>query len=835
MSVVPVMRPWLGDEEGAAAAEAIASGWVAQGPRVAAFEAAFANRIDAAHGAARQWTRKRLRPEALRAATAVLGRTTSSPEAFNEARRELLWWSKSRMQAARSQSRTMLRGSGLCVAYSGYVELVPLDVPGPGQGQVTVRSEVSAINVGTERAQYLRLPNASRIDGSQPVGSMGGVVAAVGRGVNNVKVGQRVAVAGVPHSSIVTVPADSVVAIPDGVTFTEAALVHHATIAGQGVRLAELARGDSFGMVGLGIIGAVTLRLAIAEGGCAEAVVATSQAKAQLARDSGAKTFLTTSEDDAAIASLELPIVFEVTGDPQALETAVRMTAPGGRLVLLGSSRGITEAMPVGLIRAKGLTLVGAHVGTIRRQAQQANGNPSRDGERRAAERYLELVATGKTRFTDLFTRICDPREAPVLYRDIVDDRNIVGAALDWTCLPDRDRLARSNILRPPSLTGRGVNFDESRSRRVRRSSGRAIVDFPDPLEGASGHLRFGMLGCGDISRHNARAIAAAPNAELVACFDPVAELSQDISDAYGAERLESAHELIRHSEVDAVFISVPHHLHEPLALMAIEEGRHVVVEKPLSTDVRSAMSIVQAAERAGVTLSTCFPQRYDPAVIAARQLVDEGALGELSGSHVRVLIDKPPAYWYGGYSGRSHSTWRSSRERAGGGVLIMNACHYVDMVRHLAGTEVSAISALSSTVDGDMEVEDSITVALRYANGAIGSIVASSGVRGTTSSGVQVWGRDGHIVVEPRGRFFSFRYGGAGRTSRWHHFEGLPTINGRTAYVSRLATAIDRCERPDVSAADGLAVQAIIEAAYRSAETGTVVDPAGLLADARQ
>ena len=294
------------------------------------------------------------------------------------------------------------------------------------------------------------------------------------------------------------------------------------------------------------------------------------------------------------------------------------------------------------------------------------------------------------------------------------------------------------------------------------------------------------MLGCGDISTHNAAAIAAAPNAELVACFDPVAELAQDIADAHGAERVSSAEALVAHPKIDAVFISVPHHLHEPLALLAISAGLHVIVEKPLAVDVRSAAAIVTAAAKAGVTLSTCFPQRYEPTILMARKLIEEGAIGELGGSLVRVMMDKAPAYWVGGYSSRAHSTWRSSREKAGGGVLIMNACHYVDMVRHLVGVEVASMSSFSATKDGNRDVEDSISVAMRYANGAVGSIVASSAVRGTILNEVQVWGRDGHVAVEPHGRAFSLRQVGGGRAARWEHFADLPAINGRSAYVSR-------------------------------------------------
>ena len=336
----------------------------------------------------------RLRAEAARAATAALGRTTDSGYAFNEARREVAWWVNARLAGIQAHSLRMLRGSGLCVSYGGYVELVPVDVPAPGAGQVTVRSEISAINVGTERAQYLKLPNAARIEGRQPAGSMAGVVVAVGRGVRDLQVGRRVAVGGAPHASVVTVPEASAVPLPDGVSFADAALVTHGIIAGQGLRLAQLERGTRFGIVGLGIIGAMTLRLATAAGATAEAAVATSTAKADLARRSGAETFLTTRDDGDAIDALALPVVFEVTGDPQALATAVRMTAPGGRVILLGSSRGTTDAMPIDVIRDRGLTLVGAHVDTLRREAesQPRSGGTAGEAERRAANDFLDAA-----------------------------------------------------------------------------------------------------------------------------------------------------------------------------------------------------------------------------------------------------------------------------------------------------------------------------------------------------------------------------------------------------------------------------------------------------------
>lgn len=778
-------------------------------------------------------SREQLRSDAVQVANAVLERTARTSQGTDEARRELAWWLAARVAAVQAKSPRMLRGSGLGSSRRGYVELVPIEVPAAGPGQVTVRSEVSSINVGTERAQYLNLPNAARIEGSQPSGSLAGTVLRVGRGVSDLEVGQRVAVLRAPHSSVVTARAQWVLPVPQDVSDVGASLILHGIIAGHGVELGELGAGTPFGMVGVGIIGSLALRMAVAAGAPARAVVATSRAKEPLALAGGAERFLVSGEDDEAIAALGLPVVFEVTGDPQALRTAVAMAATGGRIVLLGSSRGTTDAVPIAEIRRKGLTLIGAHIDTLKPEAAKRRGlQEDGDAERRAASSYLELLESGRLRVDDLITRTVDPREAAVLYREMIGDRTIVGAAIDWSRLPRDARAGGSHLLRPPPLTGRGVAFDEPRPRRARASRDADQLVLPDPFAGATGELRIGMLGCGDIATHNAGAIASAPNARLVACYDPSIELAQDIADAHGAERVLSAEALVEHPSVDAVFISVPHHLHEPLALLAIAAGRHVIVEKPLAVDVRSAETIVAAAASAGVVLSTCFAQRYEPSVLMARALIERGALGEIGGSSVRVLMDKSPAYWQGGYSGRAHSTWRASQRQAGGGVLIMNVCHYVDIVRHLAGVEVDSVSAISSVPPGQ-EVEDAITVSMRYANGAVGSIVANSTVRGTTYNEMQLWGRDGHLVVEPNGRFFSLRHVNGAPTARWQHFGALPSLNSRSAFVSRLATAIDQGLEPDVTPFDGLAVQALIEAAYRSAGDGVSVDPAALMGGA--
>jgi UDP-N-acetyl-2-amino-2-deoxyglucuronate dehydrogenase len=431
----------------------------------------------------------------------------------------------------------------------------------------------------------------------------------------------------------------------------------------------------------------------------------------------------------------------------------------------------------------------------------------------------------------DLVKVEIDPREADAFYRRLARDREIVGARFDWTLLPADDRVGDGRILRLPDLTGRGMDFHRrplTAGARRRRAS---LLDQTDAFAEASGRLRIGLLGCGDIGFQNAGAIQVAPNVELVACYDPIEALADDVAQAHGAEVAPTTDTLLDHKGVDAVLLSLPHDLHGPLGVEAAAAGKHVVVEKPLANNLDAASELVDAASHAGVVLSICFPQRYQPEVVVARWLIDAGALGEFEGMLLNFFMDKPSSYWVGGFSGRAQSSWRGSRERSGGGVLIMNLSHHVDIVRYLTGVEADIVAARTQAVDPEAEVEDAVGVTVRYANGALGSLFANAALRGSApSTELRLWGSDGHIAVEPDPLVYTLRALDGLRTNRWQTFGRLPPTNIRAIYFSRLATAIDRGERPDITGEDGLVVQAFIEAAYRSSESGRDVRPSALL-----
>ena len=757
-------------------------------------------------------------------ASVAFGRLGYSDQRMRDAKREAWWWLNARAGIARG--RKVIGAHAVIWTHPGRCELLPVEMSSPGPDEVTIEIAASIVSTGTERSTYSGAGTARIQYPYRPGYSAAGVVVAAGRNSGYVA-GDRVAAA-VNHASVVTTPAAAVYSVPDGVPLGDAAFVQLGVIARRGVDAAEIRHGQSVCVLGSGIIGALALRLAVAAGAGNVTAVARSRRREPVARAGGASDFRAISEG-AALDDIGADVVIDATGDPQALVDAVAAARQGGRIVLLGSPRGVTKDAPFAELRARGLTVVGAHISTLLRNQPSTTLAVGRE-----ASAFLAQLADGSVRVDDLVDVDLDPRDAPAFYRALPGQSSITAARFDWTRLADTERRARRSHLHLPDLAARGVGFRDKPLKLGRGVAGE-LVD--DPLAGASGMLRVALLGCGDIGEQNAAAVAQAPNAQLVACFDPLPALAAELALRHGVDAVPSAEDVFARDDVDAVFLAVPHDLHAPLAMQAARSGHHVIVEKPPAQSLAAAVEMAAAARAAGVSLTVCFPHRYAPGVLAARRLISEGMLGTLEGTLTTFLSDKPPSYWHGGFSGRAVSDWRASRERAGGGVLIMNLSHYVDLGLLLADTDVETVSAFIASVDRDAEVEDSVSVSIRYANGAVGSLFGCSAVPGTwegrESTELRLWGNNGHVSVEGGPEAFSLKGTAGLRAGRWHALAGLPSAPLRTAFVTRFATAVDQGIRADVDIDGALAVQAFVEAAYRSAEEGIPIRPRDLLDDA--
>jgi predicted dehydrogenase len=350
--------------------------------------------------------------------------------------------------------------------------------------------------------------------------------------------------------------------------------------------------------------------------------------------------------------------------------------------------------------------------------------------------------------------------------------------------------------------------------------------------------LRIGMIGCGEIAVRMAAAIASSQHAQHVMVMDTQAALAQDLGGQYGVPWTDRFDDLLANPEVDAVYIAVPHHLHAPLTIQAAAAGKHILVEKPIAITLADAEAMIAAARASGVWLSVNFHAQVDPLCQAARDLVAQGAIGQVVGTRIVFRGDKPASYWTSGYSGRVATDWRVKKATAGGGVMIMNAIHDLNTMRFITGLEAVRIYAEYSTFDTPVEVEDFIAVIYRYDDGAIGTIEAGSAIRGRDPlhDVDRIYGTAGQILLGERLQIYTTVATAGLATNQWQELPVAPMTaeEQQTAMADGFAAPIVSGHAPTVAAEDGLAVLAIVLAAYQSGVEGRPITLAGRRAETR-
>ena len=342
--------------------------------------------------------------------------------------------------------------------------------------------------------------------------------------------------------------------------------------------------------------------------------------------------------------------------------------------------------------------------------------------------------------------------------------------------------------------------------------------------------LGLGIVGCGGAALEVVRSVAGAPGVQVVAVHDRDLDRAADLGRRAHARVHPDLAALLADPAVDAVYVALPHHLLVPMATAALRAGRHVLVEKPLAISAAGLRSVRVAARRSGRSVGVLFEHRFAPAVAAAADLARGGAIGTPRLVRIRTLIDKPPTYWDSGPTGRVPSRWRASREQAGGGVVLMNTVHQLDLVRAITGLEVDRVAAETVAGVTGVEVEDLAVATLRFRGGALGSVVASAHAPGAEAGElIEVDGSDGSLrLPDPyaspaRLDLFLRRPFGGHPADRWIAIS-LPPVDPWAAALAAFAGAIAAGTTPVPGIDDAEAALATVLAIYRSARTGRVV-----------
>lgn len=253
--------------------------------------------------------------------------------------------------------------------------------------------------------------------------------------------------------------------------------------------------------------------------------------------------------------------------------------------------------------------------------------------------------------------------------------------------------------------------------------------------------IGFALLGCGRVFPKHLAALAANPAARLVAVCDRVPERAAAAAARAGVPGYTDLCGMLRaHPEAEVVSILTPSGLHAEHGLAVAEAGRHVVVEKPMSLTVASGQAMIEACGRAGVRLFVIKQNRFNKAIARVREAFDAGALGRLVLGTVRLRWCRTQAYY-------DHDEWRGTWA-LDGGVLANNASHHVDMLRYFLG-DPEAVFARTATRLVDIEAEDTAVAILRYPDGALGAIEATTGARPRDlEASLSLLGEGGTIVV---------------------------------------------------------------------------------------
>lgn len=359
------------------------------------------------------------------------------------------------------------------------------------------------------------------------------------------------------------------------------------------------------------------------------------------------------------------------------------------------------------------------------------------------------------------------------------------------------------------------------------------------------------VVGLGTIGPVHARWCAEVPGSSLVAVCDANAARAEEVAARYGAEALTDYASLVARSDVDAIVIATPTYLHAPMALAAIDAGKHVAIEKPLARSVREGAEVVEAARRRGVTAQYFENLCFAPTYAMARQLVSEGAVGEpffvrctenagggaSMGLGVYEPEEGPPTP--GGQDGEPLGAWYRDPARSGGGMLLSTGCHAIAYIYHLLGRPAVERVAAETLRWGpsQSDLEDAGYVTIRFSGNRVGFVDSSAiNALGTFDDRAEIYGTEGSILLDLYRstpiRVFSQRGYGSIGSSLFGRIPGasrnwsfpIADEEWSLGYYNELRSflaAIRTSSPPEVTLEDGLVTLQIIEAAYEAARSG--------------
>lgn len=332
--------------------------------------------------------------------------------------------------------------------------------------------------------------------------------------------------------------------------------------------------------------------------------------------------------------------------------------------------------------------------------------------------------------------------------------------------------------------------------------------------------LKVGIIGCGNIFTMHATSAHHLPNAQLVGVCDIKKDRADKAAEKYNVKAYYDYKELIDKEKPDVVHVCVPHYMHPIISRYAIEQGVNVLCEKPMSIEYDDGEENVRLAEEKGVKYGIIFQCRYNDTSKLIKEYIDNGKLGKVISARVVLTWCKPDSYY-------SLSDWKGTWDKEGGGVIIDQAIHSIDLANWFINDEITEVQAsIANRGHSIMEVDDTGEGFIRYKNGSTLSFWAMNNygcddpieIRLLCENGKAVMSYDDAQITFNDGRVLSVSQAPDGI-----YYEGGKDYWGfrHIRQIADFYDAVENDRQPEISGREALKIQKLICAIYKSGKTG--------------
>lgn len=252
--------------------------------------------------------------------------------------------------------------------------------------------------------------------------------------------------------------------------------------------------------------------------------------------------------------------------------------------------------------------------------------------------------------------------------------------------------------------------------------------------------VKFGIVGCGFIGEVHAEIISTMANAKLVACCDKDTLSGKNMSEKYKCKYYDDMNKMLENDEIDAVTICLPSGLHSVATISVAKSGKHVLCEKPIDIDLKRAQEMVDVTRECGVKFGVIMQHRFDPPIVLLKKALEDGTLGKVIWGSSRTIWYRDEKYF--------DNPWRGTWAVDGGGALINQSVHYIDLLLSILG-EVRSVSAKCRTLlHHQIEVEDVGIANLEFSNGSLGTIEGTTTAYPGHYAELSIFCENGSVII---------------------------------------------------------------------------------------